>query len=213
MTRSAPYDRDTALDAALTLFWRKGYHATSLKDLEAELGMRPGSIYAAFHSKETLFRTVLERYATEMRRGFETALAGSESPLGGLADYVRDLGGLLDATGPSRACMLVKTLLEATSDQREIIAEAKEYLAAIEASFARVFEAARQRGEIAPDADPARLARRLQTYIFGLKVHAQRETSSASMHMLAEDVAADLEAMRVSGLPARAAPAAPGPRA
>ncbi|MDX1730552.1 MAG: helix-turn-helix domain-containing protein, partial [Aurantimonas coralicida] len=45
-----PYDRDAALDAALRLFWAKGYHATSLKDLEAALTMKPGSIYAAFQS-------------------------------------------------------------------------------------------------------------------------------------------------------------------
>ena len=50
MTRAAPYDRETALDAAMTLFWDKGFHATSLKDLEAALVMKPGSIYAAFSS-------------------------------------------------------------------------------------------------------------------------------------------------------------------
>ena len=33
MARAASYDRDTAIEAAMTLFWRKGYHATSLKDL------------------------------------------------------------------------------------------------------------------------------------------------------------------------------------
>ncbi|MEP3669912.1 MAG: TetR family transcriptional regulator, partial [Roseibium sp.] len=37
MKRAQPYDREKALDAAQDLFWRKGYHATSLKDLEAAL--------------------------------------------------------------------------------------------------------------------------------------------------------------------------------
>lgn len=55
MTRAAPYDRETALDAAMALFWDKGFHATSLKDLEAALAMKPGSIYAAFVSKENLY--------------------------------------------------------------------------------------------------------------------------------------------------------------
>ena len=44
MSRSAPYDRDTALAAAMDLFWEKGFHATSLKDLETALEMKPGSI-------------------------------------------------------------------------------------------------------------------------------------------------------------------------
>lgn len=62
MPRTAPYNRDHALDAAMTLFWRQGYHATSLKDLEQALAMKPGSIYAAFKSKENLFRLSLQRY-------------------------------------------------------------------------------------------------------------------------------------------------------
>ena len=37
MARSPSYNRDAALDTALDLFWKKGYHATSLKDLEAAL--------------------------------------------------------------------------------------------------------------------------------------------------------------------------------
>ena len=58
MARRAGYDRDEVLARAQALFWRKGYHTTSLKDLEAALNMRPGSIYAAFGSKEALFADI-----------------------------------------------------------------------------------------------------------------------------------------------------------
>jgi len=61
MARAANYDRDVALAAALSVFWRKGYHATSLKDLETNLDMKPGSIYAAFESKENRYLLALER--------------------------------------------------------------------------------------------------------------------------------------------------------
>ena len=60
MARAAPYDRDATLDAAMSLFWERGYHATSLKDLEAALSMKPGSIYAAF--KSTSWPTLLAPY-------------------------------------------------------------------------------------------------------------------------------------------------------
>ena len=71
MARTASYDRDQALDAAMTLFWLKGYHATSLKDLEGALKMKPGSIYAAFQSKEALFRATLERYCARMAKDLD----------------------------------------------------------------------------------------------------------------------------------------------
>ena len=67
MGRTATYDRDAVLKAAMELFWARGYHTTSLKDLERALDMRPGSIYAAFGSKEALFRAALDRYATAGR--------------------------------------------------------------------------------------------------------------------------------------------------
>ena len=86
MSRSAPYDRDTALAAAMDVFWEKGFHATSLKDLEAALEMKPGSIYAAFSSKENLYLLALERYFARSRAGFRDQVARAALPLNALAD-------------------------------------------------------------------------------------------------------------------------------
>ena len=63
MPRATLHNRQDSLERALHLFWQKGFHATSLKDLERTLDMRPGSIYAAFGSKDALFQEALERYA------------------------------------------------------------------------------------------------------------------------------------------------------
>ncbi|MCE0743775.1 TetR/AcrR family transcriptional regulator [Acetobacter sicerae] len=61
--RPREFDRDKALDAALTLFWTQGYEPTSLNQLKASMGnISPASFYAAFGSKETLFREVVQRY-------------------------------------------------------------------------------------------------------------------------------------------------------
>ncbi|MCP1203077.1 TetR/AcrR family transcriptional regulator [Acetobacter oryzoeni] len=61
--RPREFDRDKALDAALTLFWTQGYEPTSLNQLKACMGnISPASLYAAFGSKEALFREVVQRY-------------------------------------------------------------------------------------------------------------------------------------------------------
>ncbi|QHC36391.1 TetR/AcrR family transcriptional regulator [Komagataeibacter xylinus] len=61
--RPRAFDRDKALDAALTLFWAQGYEPTSLNQLKACMGnISPASFYAAFGSKEALFREVVQRY-------------------------------------------------------------------------------------------------------------------------------------------------------
>lgn len=197
MGRSATYDKDKVLKAAMDLFWARGYHTTSLKDLEHALDMRPGSIYAAFGSKEALFRAALERYSATGRSALKDTLAHSDSQIAGLAAHVRTLGGITREALPSRACMLVKTLLETPDDEPALRRAVEHMLRQTELAFADAFRAARTAGEIAPDADPEQLAARLQAGIFGLRAYAQRTDSAERVERIAEDIAKDVEALRV----------------
>ncbi|OUI80272.1 TetR family transcriptional regulator, partial [Gluconobacter sp. DsW_056] len=61
--RPREFDRDKALNAAMTLFWAQGYEPTSLTQLKSCMGnISPASFYAAFGSKEALFREVVQHY-------------------------------------------------------------------------------------------------------------------------------------------------------
>ncbi|MEO0991141.1 MAG: helix-turn-helix domain-containing protein, partial [Pseudomonadota bacterium] len=92
MARPASYDREEVLKKAMELFWSKGFNATSIKDLEQVLDMRPGSIYAAFGSKEGLFNEALALYFENSGHEFQRAMDGAVTPLAGLAAYIRNLG-------------------------------------------------------------------------------------------------------------------------
>lgn len=196
MARKASYDRDEVLARAQALFWRKGYHATSLKDLEAALDLRPGSIYAAFGSKEGLFAEALRIYGQQSRDQLRETLAAAPSPLAGLADHVRGLGCRAAVPVLSRACMLVKTLLEIPDDDPGLKGVTEEIMRQIETDLADAFRSARAAGELPDHADPARLASRLQAAIFGLRAYAQRSDAGDRIAGLAEDIAQDIEALR-----------------
>jgi AcrR family transcriptional regulator len=60
--RPREFDRDAALEAAMLLFWRKGFAATSMNDLCDAMGVRSPSLYAAFGSKEALYLEAIEHY-------------------------------------------------------------------------------------------------------------------------------------------------------
>ena len=60
--RPREFDRDAALEAAMLLFWRKGFAMTSMNDLCAAMGIRSPSLYAAFGSKEDLYLEAFDRY-------------------------------------------------------------------------------------------------------------------------------------------------------
>jgi AcrR family transcriptional regulator len=196
MARAAKYDREAALEAAMGLFWRKGYHATSLKDLEAALALKPGSIYAAFESKEALYLLTLERYFERGRAGFRAALAGAVSPLAALAEHLRAYARLAPEDAARQACMLTRTLVDTKATDPRIASATQGFLDAMRAEFAAAFTAARAAGELPEEAQPERLARRYQAYVTALRVELHRGSPQAVIDDLAEDMAQEIEALR-----------------
>ncbi|GER02033.1 TetR family transcriptional regulator [Iodidimonas gelatinilytica] len=196
MKRARPYDREAALDAAVSLFWTKGYHATSLKDLEAALSMRPGSIYAAFKNKEALFCAALERYFQKNIAELHEKIPASPSPLQGLCDHLRWLGQNQGGDCNSRACMLIKTLLDTTASEARIAEQARCYLDRIQAEIATIFDRAKACGELSPEMETGRLARRYQSDITALRIEAHRGTDRDGLADLAEDLAQGWEQLR-----------------
>jgi AcrR family transcriptional regulator len=73
---------DRILDAALAQFGRRGYEATSLDALAAELGLTKQAILYWFPSKEALLDAVVVRSADDLRVALEAALAGTPSGFG-----------------------------------------------------------------------------------------------------------------------------------
>src|SRR5438876_10012648 len=72
--RPREFDLDQALDAALKVFWRKGYEGASLPALTRAMGINRPSLYAAFGNKESLFRKAVERYNAGPGAFFREAL-------------------------------------------------------------------------------------------------------------------------------------------
>jgi AcrR family transcriptional regulator len=61
VARTKEFDPDAALQAALELFWRRNYEATSMADLVEHLGVGRASIYATFGNKHELYLQALDR--------------------------------------------------------------------------------------------------------------------------------------------------------
>ncbi|MBX3248601.1 MAG: TetR/AcrR family transcriptional regulator [Myxococcales bacterium] len=97
MGRPRDFDLDAALDVAVELFWRQGYEATSVRALADAMGIRLGSFYAAFESKEACFRRALGRY-----------LAQQGLPATPSTDAVRAwLKAIVDPKRQPKGCLLV----------------------------------------------------------------------------------------------------------
>src|SRR5467141_3244912 len=72
--RPRSFETGKALDAAMKVFWEKGYEGASLSDLTRAMGINRPSLYGAFGNKEALFRKVLDRYAEKSSTHLQDAL-------------------------------------------------------------------------------------------------------------------------------------------
>src|SRR5687767_7385115 len=123
--RPRGFDEKKALDAALDVFWRKGYEGASLSDLTDAMGINRPSLYAAFGNKEALFRRVLEHYAEGPAGYVPKALEARTAR----AVFERLLSGAIDlVTCPDnpRGCLAVQGALacgdEAAAARKDVAA-------------------------------------------------------------------------------------------
>jgi TetR/AcrR family transcriptional repressor of nem operon len=93
-------NRQRIVDSAWQLFWRRGYHATSVADIAQLAGVPKGSVYNYFESKEALLLHCLSRirYQTETHLRLKV-LAGTLAPgelVNRLLDHYEQLFSELD---------------------------------------------------------------------------------------------------------------------
>jgi len=169
--RPREFDLDTALAAALRVFWSKGYEGTSLTDLTEAMGITRPSLYAAFGNKEALFRKALDLYEEEklayMRAALEapTAKEVAERLLrGAIANQCSEC--------EPRGCLGVISSVacgeEAEAIREEVI---KRRQSSREALIER-FERAKHDGDLAADVDLDGLAGYLFAVMQGMAVQA-----------------------------------------
>jgi AcrR family transcriptional regulator len=178
--RPRAFDPDMALEAALRVFWQKGYEGTTLSDLTAAMGINRPSIYATFGNKEALFRKALDRYSERMTNYTAEALeeptarAVAKRLLAGTAD-------LLSCPGNPKGCLMVQGALACGEEADPIRKELISRRATGEAALRERFERAKAEGDLPAGADPGDLARYLMAVMHGMSVQAAGGANRAAL--------------------------------
>lgn len=189
MSAPVKFNRDEVIEKAKNLYWEKGYHATSMRNLQDVVNMHPGSIYAAFGSKDKLFKESLNRYAADGAKRLADCMVQKDTVLEGLRHFIHTVIVCNRTTAPSGMCMIVKTVAELTqNDSPDLLAHATSILEGIEASFALLFKKAIDSGEISAKKDPVELARYLQIQIIGLRTYAQITSDKHAVETYIDDI-------------------------
>jgi TetR/AcrR family transcriptional regulator, transcriptional repressor for nem operon len=171
LARTKEFRPEEALDAAVQLFWRRGYEATSMRDLLDGMGIGRGSFYDTFGDKHALFLASLDRFEEVRTAWIDEALEGSG--LGGIEEvFRRTIEGMVRFE-PRRGCLLANTAVELAPHDPEVAARISRHVRRTEEAFAGALVRARGAGEIPAQADPKVLARFLVSNLHGLRVLAR----------------------------------------
>jgi TetR/AcrR family transcriptional regulator, transcriptional repressor for nem operon len=172
MVRSKQFDRHTALDDAMELFWERGYHATSVQDLVDHLGVNRQSLYDTFGGKDQLYLAALERYRTLAAQPVHKALE-REGPMREV--LARFFGDFLDhfLAGDWKGCFMVNATAELAGQNEDVSQVCAANTRQLEAAFLGLIARAQQAGELDPTRPALPVARFLVNTMNGLAVTAK----------------------------------------
>jgi len=193
MGRRPTFDRDAVLDRALALFWRRGYGATSMREVADATALGAGSLYAAFGDKRGLFEAVLERYGATVSARTFAPLGDPDAGFPAIeAVFARLAEPDVDDAAPG--CLITNTACEAALGDESLRAGLRVDLARLEQRLSRILERALQAGELADDVAPEDAAAFLVGLAQGMRVLARLGEPHERLHLVARTGLAGLRA-------------------
>jgi AcrR family transcriptional regulator len=176
---------DSALAAALRVFWSKGYEGASMTDLTEAMGITRPSLYAAFGNKESLFRKALDLYEREKLDYVGIALARPTAR--GVAETMMR-GGLENQTSSCepRGCLGVITSVACGQEAESIRLEVLERSQVAKRALIARFERAKAEGDLPAHVDVEGLTGYLYAILQGMAVQAGSGATRQDLERLIE---------------------------
>lgn len=176
--RPREFDKDTALDAAMAVFWRQGYEATSLDDLTQAMDLSRSSFYGCFGSKRDVLLTAIQRYNDSRFALLQQLVAGEPDPGRALRAAVVAIS---NSRGNREGCFLINSTVELAPHDPEVEGLSRRHLERLEGFLTGLL--ARQAGGEVDEAMAAR-ARGLLAIAFGACIMHKAGTASAAIDQL-----------------------------
>ncbi|MCU5656304.1 TetR/AcrR family transcriptional regulator [Bacillus mycoides] len=170
MARLREFDKEKALDAAMQLFWEKGYAATSLSDLTAKMEIQRPSLYAAFGDKEGLFEAALRRYTNIHAASIRTKLQKEQSVKEAIRIFFENMVEEGYKKESNKGCFCINTMVELAPHNEKFEVLTREHQMYLSVIFQELITKGIQSGELQSDVNAKSLAQTLVTSLIGLTV-------------------------------------------
>ncbi len=184
--RPRSFDRETALERALTLFWQHGYEATSISGLTKAMGISPPSLYAAFGDKRSLFEEAIARYQQSYGAFTPRALAEETTARSAIERVLREAAAEFTTPGRPRGCLVISAAVNCGPESGDV----EEALRAQRAEGTRAIRdriaSGVRTGELPADTDTKALAQYYAAVFQGMSTQARDGATREQLEALAE---------------------------
>ncbi len=171
MARQREFNKEQALEAAMEVFWSKGFEAASLSDLTAEMGIQRPSLYAAFGDKKELFESALRRYNTWHASRIRNLLQQEESVISSFRHLFQQIGASADEhINRHRGCFCINTMVELAPHDSKFSVLTREHQMYLAVIFREAIVRGQQIGEIDAALHAEAIANSLVVSMIGLTV-------------------------------------------
>jgi AcrR family transcriptional regulator len=180
--RPRSFDREEALGRAMQVFWALGYEGATLTDLQKAMGgLTAPSLYAAFGSKEELFREAVELYSKTLGAPMMKALREKPTARGAIEALLEAAVESFCKPGAPRGCLLVLGAINSIPANKSV----QDHLRSLRARRQKVIRQRLQRGvaegELPSGLDLGALACFYTTVVDGLAIQARDGASRRAL--------------------------------
>jgi AcrR family transcriptional regulator len=193
--RPRKFDRHQALESAMELFWARGYVGTSLSDLTAAMGINPPSLYAAFGSKEALFREAVALFLDQEDTYTPALLAGDLTTRDSIAAMLHAAARSFVQPEKPTGCLLVVGAANGGPDTAGVQAHMTDCRRIMTERIRARLERGVADGDLPDGLDLERLAAFYIAVFHGLSISARDGTSEETLHAVVRNAMAGWDAM------------------
>lgn len=111
--RPRAFDKTQALERAMEVFWQKGFEASSMTDLTRAMEIGATSLYAAFGSKEQLFREALAVYLNTVGARIWSSVNNAQTAYQAVENFLMITAGAFSSRDYPSGCLVVLSGLHA----------------------------------------------------------------------------------------------------
>ena len=171
--RPRSFDEEQVLDQVMFLFWKKGYEATGVADLEQVTGLGRQSLYGAFGDKRHLFLRIVERYFERVLKPCVVDVLDAEGSGRANVERIFEQWQITVEAPEFHGCLVGNSVPEFGAKDEQMSDVLRRKLELLEGAFTRALRRAKDEGEVSPTLDARATARSLLTIAQGLAVVAR----------------------------------------